>query len=505
MAEGLELELSKKMNGFYRRWGKRAFDLLASFVGLALLSPILLLCGLLVRLTSRGPAFFRQVRLGRHGRLFRVFKFRTMQVGAELPGPAVSLPGDARLTPLGNFLRRFKLDEFPQLINVLLGDMSIVGPRPRVPEQCNLDLPEERWLLTVRPGITSYASIYHRAEADYCRGHDDPMDAYNEHILPQKRYLDSDYMGNLSFSLDLKLILVTLLMTLAPGKGQAVKLSFFGLEIAPYGRVFQMVLEAMIFGAAVWLAYWFRYEGRLPEFYQAQMAAFIVLIPAARLASNYVFKIYDMMWRYLSFVDAALLCLSLSLVSVLLMLLRIFMPYGIAETHIFQIPVGVIVMEYLLALIGSLGLRGLRRALYVMNHHYQPLPMGKRHRIVILGAGLSGVGIALEIGRYPHLQLVGFVDDDTTKTDRLISGYRVFGSSELLGELILQHEISDVIVCIASALSDRLQEICGKCRAFGVRVHIIPTVDQMLRSDEAKECDVNSAPAKPFVTAASRK
>lgn len=495
MAGSFGMEFGKLLKNLYPRWGKRAFDFLASLAGLIVLSPLFLICAILVRLTSRGPIFFRQARLGQHGRPFKVFKFRTMRVGSERLGSAVVVPGDLRLTSVGNLLRRTKLDEFPQLINVLLGEMSLVGPRPRVAEEYDLENPEEKFLLNVKPGMTSYASIYHRMEVDYCALQEDPRNAHRERVLPQKKYLDAEYLENVSFVLDLKLIMLTFLLTLAPGKGQAQTLRFFGVEIRTYGRAAQVALESLTFASAVWLAYWLRYEGRLPEFFQAQMAAFIILIPAARVVCNYILGIYDMMWRYLNFVDSALVAFSLSLVSALLLVLRFALPLEPSGARIFVIPIGVIVMEYLLALTGALGLRGLRQAMYVMNHRYQPLATEKRRRIMILGAGLSGLGIALKIGRYPHLQLVGFIDDDPGKKDRLISGYRVLGVSDQLGDLVLQHEITDVIVCVESALNDHMQGICERCRGLGVKIHVIPTVDQILRFGQPLGEEIRSAQA----------
>lgn len=495
MAGFLEIKLAKIWKAFYPIWGKRGFDLLASLIGLIVLSPIFLLCALLIRLTSRGPIFFRQPRLGLNARPFSVFKFRTMRMGADRLGTLVVVPGDQRLFPVGNLLRRTKIDEIPQLINIILGDMSLVGPRPRVAEEINLHIPEERALLSVKPGITSYASIYHRMEADFCAQHEDPRKAHRERVLPQKSYLDADYLENISFALDMKLIMLTLLLTLAPGRGRAGTVQFFGVEIRAYGRAMQMILELLIFAGAVWCAYRLRFEGNMPEFWQAQMSALIILIPVARVGCNYIFGIYDMMWRYLNFIDAALVALSLGSVSLVLLIMRFALPLENSNTRIFVIPLGVIVLEYLLALAASLGLRGLRRALYVMDHRYQPLAMDKRRRIMVFGAGLSGLGIALEIARYPHFKFVGFVDDDAAKIDRLISGYRVLGSSEQLAELAFKQEITDLIICVESVLSDRAREACERCRTFGVKIHIIPTIDQILRSSENQAKEVSSASA----------
>jgi FlaA1/EpsC-like NDP-sugar epimerase len=130
----------------------------------------------------------------------------------------------------------------------------------------------------------------------------------------------------------------------------------------------------------------------------------------------------------------------------------------------------------------SLGLRALRRGLYEMNHRYQPLSAPGRRRILILGAGLSGLGIALEIGRYPHLQLVGFIDDDPAKQDRLIAGYRVLGTTEKLSTVVREQQVTDVIVCAGSMSSQVLGRIQHDCFSQGVGIHVIPTLDQILGS-----------------------
>jgi lipopolysaccharide/colanic/teichoic acid biosynthesis glycosyltransferase len=478
--------------GFYRLHGKRIFDFVAALAGLVVVSPILLFSMLLVRLTSRGPVLFRQVRLGQFGRPFRVFKFRTMRVGADRKGPSVVVPGDQRLTLIGNSLRRTKLDELPQLLNVLRGDMSLVGPRPRVPEEVNLGDPEEQTLLSVRPGLTSYASIYHRMEADYCARQHDPQAVHREVILPQKGYLDAEYVKNLSFMLDLKLILLTILLVFIPGKARPEAVRFFQLRISPYSRAAQMAMELGVFVAAVWLAYWLRFEGQMSEFYRFQMLAFLILVPAGRWATNLAFGIYNMIWRYVTLMDAALLALSLGAVSAILVFLRIFLPPEVPAAHVFQMPLGVIAMEYFLALGGSLGLRALRRALYVLDHRYQPLPETGRRRILILGAGLSGAGIALDMARYPHLQVVGFVDDDASKHGCLVGGHRVIGSSEKVLDLMRENGVTDLIVCARSVAPERLGEVREACEALGVSVHVIPTVDQLLgsgrRGPRSAEC-----------------
>ena len=193
-----------------RRALKRAFDLGASTVGLAVLALPLVALGLLVRATSPGPALFRQQRLGRDGRLFSIFKLRTMVDGAAARGPAVTADGDPRVTRLGRFLRRSKLDELPQLINVWLGDMSLVGPRPEVPRYLGCYSPADRVVLAVRPGITDPASLCFRHEEELLARFDDRERAYTEVLLPMKLELARQYVAQQSLLGDVALILKTL-------------------------------------------------------------------------------------------------------------------------------------------------------------------------------------------------------------------------------------------------------------------------------------------------------
>lgn len=188
---------------------KRAFDIIVSAMALSLLFPVLLLIGLSVALSSPGGAFFRQVRVGRAGKEFRLYKFRTMRPGSEAQGQITVGGRDPRITGIGYFLRKSKLDELPQLLNVLIGDMSIVGPRPEVPRYVALYSAEQRMVLNVRPGITSAASIAYMDENEILGRSADPQRAYIEEVMPAKLALDLDYVKDRSFFLDVSIILRT--------------------------------------------------------------------------------------------------------------------------------------------------------------------------------------------------------------------------------------------------------------------------------------------------------
>lgn len=190
---------------------KRLFDFVASLLGLVVLSPLFLILGLAIRLESPGPAFFRQERVGLEGKRFRIFKFRTMRQTAPREGPEITVGRDRRITAFGQQLRRTKLDELPQLINVLRGEMSLVGPRPEVPHYMDMYPPEQRRIiLSVRPGITDFAAIEFSQESDILAGAENPEEAYVEQIMPRKFELYRRYVDERSFWVDMSLILRTL-------------------------------------------------------------------------------------------------------------------------------------------------------------------------------------------------------------------------------------------------------------------------------------------------------
>ena len=188
---------------------KRAFDVCCSALGLVVVSPLLLAASVAVGTTSPGGVLFRQERMGRGGKPFTIYKFRSMR--KDNAGLKITTGHDARVTTVGKFLRKSKIDELPQLWNVLKGDMSFVGPRPEVKEYTDLHNEEQRQIFLVRPGITDLASIEFRNENDLLTNSDDPNRTYIEEIMPYKIDLGLTYIENLSLGYDIKLILRTLI------------------------------------------------------------------------------------------------------------------------------------------------------------------------------------------------------------------------------------------------------------------------------------------------------
>ena len=186
------------------------FDIVVAFLGLLLLSPLLFAVALLIKLDSSGPIFFRQERMGMGFRPFYIYKFRTMVQDAPLKGGPLTFGEDPRITRLGRFLRKTKIDELPQLINVLKGEMSFVGPRPEVREFIELFRQDYEEILKIRPGITDLASLTYRHEAELLGQSADPEQEYVNHILPDKLRLAKEYLKRSSFLFDMALILKTL-------------------------------------------------------------------------------------------------------------------------------------------------------------------------------------------------------------------------------------------------------------------------------------------------------
>lgn len=189
---------------------KYIFDRTVSFVGLLLLWPVLIVVAVLIKIKMpEGPAFFTQKRVGRDGRLFTMYKFRSMTVGHG--GSSVSVAGESRITPLGAKLRKYKLDELPELWNVLIGDMSFVGPRPDVPGYADALTGEDREVLKLRPGITGPASLKYRDEEEILAGVEDPQKYNDEVIFPDKVRINRYYLHHYSFWMDIRMIFATVL------------------------------------------------------------------------------------------------------------------------------------------------------------------------------------------------------------------------------------------------------------------------------------------------------
>jgi len=189
---------------------KRLFDIIFSILGILILSPFLILISILVLFTSAGGAFYKQVRVGKNGKEFKLFKFRTMRTGSDKTGALTIGMRDSRITGIGYYLRKYKLDELPQLFNVMIGDMSFVGPRPEVPKYVAMYTSEQKVVLTVKPGITDYASIVYSEENALLANAENPEELYINKVMPAKLKLNMRYIQDMGIGTDIGIILKTI-------------------------------------------------------------------------------------------------------------------------------------------------------------------------------------------------------------------------------------------------------------------------------------------------------
>jgi lipopolysaccharide/colanic/teichoic acid biosynthesis glycosyltransferase len=194
----------------YQQFGKRFFDFCSSLIGLIILSPVMLMTAIFIKLNDNGPVFFAQERMGKGFEKFKLLKFRTMIVNADKKGEAITKGEDPRITGIGKFLRHYKLDELPQLINVLKGEMSMVGPRPEVEKYVAVFKDQYQQILTIKPGITDYATLQFRNEEEILNEYEDTHEGYMKGVLPAKIELYLKYLNEMNFVTDLKIIFKTL-------------------------------------------------------------------------------------------------------------------------------------------------------------------------------------------------------------------------------------------------------------------------------------------------------
>lgn len=448
----------------------RGLDLLAAGCGLVCLSPAFLLIGLVIKLTSPGPVFYRAQRVGRYGRPFKLYKFRTMQVGADRQGPGITLNGDPRVTRIGRFLRRTKLDELPQLINVFLGQMSLVGPRPEDPRYVALYTPEQQQLLAVRPGMTSAASLQYRAEEDLLLG-ERWETVYREQIMPHKLALDLAYFRRRSLWTDLSLIFQTFAAV---------------VETRDYLNPLLRLRNRHLFALdllALLLAPTFALTLRLEslEWWPRLIPAIIFYTLAGLLVKLTVFfslGLYQRFWRYASVYDLVRVSLAVALSTILLLLLFIA-AYGELVRHNLAMFRTVPLLDGLLTMLAVSGSRFGLRVLYHRQRRQQR-PSGRR--VLVVGAGEAGILTIRELRTNPQLGLepVAFVDDDPAKIGTQVQGLLVAGSSAGIPELARRYDVQELILAIPSAPLARQRQIQAICDSTGLLTYSLPGLYELL-------------------------
>jgi lipopolysaccharide/colanic/teichoic acid biosynthesis glycosyltransferase len=470
---------------------KRTADIIVSSLCLVILSPFLVAIGFLVRRSSPGPALFHGQRVGKDGKLFKILKFRTMREDPEAyNGPRLTANGDPRVTRIGRFLRDTKINELPQLINVLKGEMSFVGPRPEDPEFVR-HWPEDirAQVLSVRPGITSLASVLF-AEEERMLSSENLHETYTQQILPEKLRLDLLYVRNLSLLLDLDILFRTALI-LIPGLRKA-SLAAEDMLLGPARKVKRyfswFILDAAIASFSILISslIWRSVGPMNVGVWNMALAAIAFVLIFTIL--NRVSGTQHVQWRHASAGDIAPLIIS----SILSIATILVLNYVLIDN---QIPTLLLFVAGLLSASGFLIARTWRK---LFSSPIMRLPLWRkaekpsRLRVLVIGAGDAG---QLTIRRLKQkdvtqsYEIVGIVDDDLTKLGTLVHRVPVVGLCEHVPEIVAQAKIDLILFAIHTINSKRRHEILAACNASGAQVCVVPDVLTMLNHQSISKQD----------------
>lgn len=457
---------------------KRIFDFALALLGLAFLSPLFLAIAALIKFESRGPVFFHQKRVGRNFRTFYLYKFRSMVHGAPANGPLITVSGDPRVTRVGRILRKFKLDELPQLINVLKGDMSLVGPRPEVRKYVRKFSKDYRTILSVRPGITDIASLTFRDEEAVLKGKEDPEDYYINYVLPEKIKLAKEYVNRASLRKDINLIILTVLKIGYPAaliEKSIESLSFFRRPVV-------ILIELAVFVFANYFAFLIRFDGAIPAMEFDLFASYLPVYVAIRLVFLFAFSIDKGLWRYVSATDLFNIGNSLAVGSVL---------FFLAVHYVFgatAYPKSIFVLDWFLNMFFLIGLR------FAKKFHDKLVSVEdiSKKRAIIVGAGDAAELLIRDIAnsQYSPYKILGFVDDNPRKKGLVIRGLSVLGTRDELPELIKTDEPDELILAIPSLSDNKLGVMVEQLRSYGIPVKIMPSLYDMLVNKTTDESSV---------------
>ncbi|MGQ9598719.1 MAG: SDR family NAD(P)-dependent oxidoreductase [Anaerolineae bacterium] len=444
---------------------RRVLDLGIAVTGLVVLSPVLLVLAVLVRLTSPGPILYRSPRVGKHGRPFYLLKFRTMVADADQIGPGITIQEDPRITPFGRWLRGHRLDELPQLWNVLVGDMSLVGPRPEDPRYVAHYRPDQRRVLEARPGITGPAQITFRNEPERLRNSADPEAAYLREIMPAKLSLDLAYLERRTVWSDLGILINTLRIYV--GNRLLILLDLVSLSIS-YVFAFAIRFDNVMFFDQLAL-YW------------------PVLFPllGIKLMVFEQLGLYRRLWRYASVRELLAVVWAVLLGSTLGGLLILFFWVWPTPTLFTGFPRSVIAIDAMLTLLLVGGVRFAARWRQEIRAGLVPRDREppKTQRALIVGAGEAGVMAAREMVRNPHLgyQLVGFLDDDPDKQGLHIYGAPVVGPLADLSYWATKLRADQVLIAMPTAPGSVVRRVVELARNAGLEVRTLPGYDELIQ------------------------
>ena len=451
---------------------KRTLDLVASAVGLLLLWPLFLVIAALIKAEDGGPVMFRQQRVGRNLKAFFILKFRTMVVDAPEKGPAITVRGDERVTRIGRLLRTAKLDELPQLWNVLRGDMSLVGARPEVPRYVDLFRAEYTEILRIRPGITDPASIRYRDENQLLDRAEDAEREYVERILPEKLRLSRNYARNASVGWDVQLVFATLASLFYPARTVERVVDW----LTPLRFWVGFVIQVGALLAADILALMIRFDSHVPP---TELVTFLRVLPVVLLAQVlwlHAFKLFHSVWRYAGVRD---------LRNIAFAIVAAQFTWWFAAKWILGVTShsrGVVAIDALLAIAFLSGIRIARR----LHRELKPGGMPLR-RVLLVGDEDPMARLARELMERSgsDCEVVGMVNGDPRRRGVRIHGVPVLGTKSELDEVLRRTEPDEVLLAMPDAPESVRSDLLKQCRAAGRSARVAPDLGQLLRHRDA--------------------
>ncbi len=484
---------------------KRAFDTCASTLGLLITWPLLVIISVLIKLDSRGPVIFSQVRVGKGFRPFRIYKFRTMVEEARDQGLSLTVGQDVRVTRVGRILRKFKLDELPQLVNVLVGDMSLVGPRPEVPRYVEPLRSEFSEILAVRPGITDLASLKYIDEASLLACSTNPEEEYRNKVLPEKLRLAKLYVRHVSFRLDLAIIVQTLLRIVnlsavvcelpelkATPQSPSVSLwACLSSLIIKWRRLIIIALDVAMIISANYLAFVLRFDGNIPSEEIGKFQQTVLWLVGIRGVAFAVFGLHEGRRRYTSIWDLQ------NIVGGILTSTIIFYGWVYWVLGINDYPRTVFVIDSVL-LVGFLA--GVRLPARIFR---EKVIYRKKKKVLVVGAGDSGERVVREMKTRSEYrrQPIGFVDDQVALLNQRIHGVRVLGTLGDLPELVKEHKPEEVVVAVPDVTPTFLRDLISKLEPYEVSIKTLPGVKEFL-ADQSTVSQIRNVSLTDLLTRA---
>ncbi|OGP74490.1 MAG: hypothetical protein A2Y80_07895 [Deltaproteobacteria bacterium RBG_13_58_19] len=433
----------------------RMLDILISLLAVLLLLPFLPIVAFFIKIDSRGPVFYTCKRVGQGGKIFKMYKFRTMHEHPGLRGPSVSPQGDPRVTRVGRVLRRLKLNEVPQFFNVLQGDMTLVGPRPEAPDLAQRYPEAGRRIFSVKPGLVGPNQILGRNEEELYPPGVDPTKFYLEEILPKKMAVDLAYIEDKSFFKDLRYLFLGLKVTVTGTLSRRHLLD-------NRGQLVLLLCDTALCLLSLSLSHYLRYDWSPNR--GAQMA-FLKLLPWAvglRIPVFIFFGFYHSLIRHFSYFDAKRIFQGVALTSLALAGVS-SLSSGISGQSHEVYARSVFFIDWSCLTFVLIGYRGILKKWYQRrggNDTHQ-----SRKRVVIWGAGDAGELCIqyLRKSQYPLYEVVGFIDDDRTKKGKRLLGAKILGDRHHLPILTLLYNIQQIFVAIHSATTSELNAILEIC------------------------------------------